>query len=167
MRRTAKIVAVLVVVAIIAVAAYEIYGIYLAPSDQNTCVPYLRTDCGHPGNDISYNPATGDITVPSVGQNFGSTWYNVAVAYVNGNPLVPRGAYFQADSSDFTGNMLNSGHDVTVHSLNATGAAAAGQTYNGSLWIAYTTSAGGSPCSGTYQVSGCQYAEIGTITLQG
>ena len=64
--------------------------------------------------------------------------------------------------------MLSSGQTVTIHNLNATGPAVAGTMYNGSLWIAYTTTSGGSSCAGAYSaVSGCQYGEIGTITLKG
>ncbi len=99
----------------------------------------------------------------------GVTWYNVAVAYVPGDPnLEPTAAFFTADPGDFSGNMLQSGQDVTVNNLNATGPATAGQMYNGSLWIAYTTTSGGQVCAGAYEaVSGCQYAQIGTITLKG
>jgi hypothetical protein len=97
------------------------------------------------------------------------TWYNIAVAYVPGNPnLEPTAAYFTSDSADFSGNTLASGQSVTIHNLNATGPAAAGTMYNGSLWIAYTATSGGPDCAGTYNaVPGCQYAQIGTITLKG
>ena len=86
-----------------------------------------------------------------------------------GNPnFEPTKAFFQADTADFSGNTLNSGQTVTIHNLNATGPATAGQNYNGSLWIAYTSTSGGSLCSGAYSTaSGCQYSQIGTITLKG
>lgn len=171
MKRGRKIALVVVLVIIVAGAAYggyAYYSIVLFNNGGNSCVSYLRTDCGGDHNVISYDKATGDITVGSVGQSFGETWYNVAVAYTSGNPVEPTAAYFTQDSADFPGNTLNSGQHVTIHDLNATGPAVAGMVYNGSLWIAYTTTSGGSSCAGAYNsVQGCQYTEIGTITLQG
>ena len=167
--KTVRIIIAVVLIVIVAYGGLSVYSLYLQPSPSNTCVPYLRTNCGAGNNAISYDTSTGDITVTQVGQSYGTTWYNVAVAYVPGDPnLEPTSSFFIADSSDFSGNMLASGQSVTVHSLNATGPATAGQTYNGSLWIACTTTSGGSVCAGAYKaVSGCQYAQIGTITLKG
>ncbi len=169
MKRTVKIVAAIVLIAIVAYGGLSVYSIYLAPASSDTCIPYLRTNCGAGGNAITYDASTGDITIPQVSQSYGSTWYNVAVAYVPGDPnLSPTAAYFTADPGDFSGNMLSSGQSVTVHNLNATGPAVMSQTYNGSLWIAYTTASGGQSCAGAYSTSsGCQYAQIGTITLKG
>jgi hypothetical protein len=167
-KKTVKIVVVVVIIAVLAYAAIAVHSLYFSPNNGNSCIPYLRTDCGGDDNVISYDPSTGDITVASVSQSFGQTWYNIAVAYVPGNPnLEPTAAYFTSDSADFSGNMLASGQSVTIHDLNATGPVGSGQMYNGSLWLAYTTTSGGSPCAGAYQaVSGCQYAQIGTITLK-
>jgi hypothetical protein len=167
--KTVRIVIVIVLVAIVALAGYLTYAFYFQPIAGNSCVPYLRTNCGGGNNVITYDKSTGDITVPNVGQSFGTTWYNVAVTYSPGDPnMVPTSSFFVADPSDFSGNMLTSGQTVTVHSLNATGPAVAGQMYNGSLWIAYTTTSGGQSCAGAYRaVAGCQYSQIGTITLQG
>jgi hypothetical protein len=168
MKKAVKIVIAVVLILIIGLGGFFAYEFYLQPIAGNNCEPYLKTNCGGNDNAITYNTSTGDITVPSVGQSYGSTWYNVAVAYLPGNPGEPNGAFFQADSADISGNTLNSGQTVTIHNLNATGPATAGQNYNGSLWIAYTSTSGGSVCSGAYSTSsGCQYSEIGTITLKG
>lgn len=157
---------------IVAFAGYVAYSLYYVPLTSgykqvdDSCIPYLRTNCGGNNNAIGYDPKTGDITVSDVGQSYGVTWYNVVVAYVPGNPAEPTGVYFQQDSADFPSNTLNSGQSVTVHSLNVTGPATAGASYNGSLWIAYTLTSGGQDCAGSYQSgSGCKYGEIGTITL--
>jgi hypothetical protein len=165
--------AILAVVLIIIVAAgaygaYAYYSINIFSNGGNSCIPYLRTDCGGNHNVITYDTSAGTITIPSVSQSYGSTWYNVAVAYVPGDPnLNPTNASFASDSADFPGNTLNSGQSVTVHNLNVT-ASPAVNGYNGSLWIAYTTTSGGSNCAGAYKaVSGCQYGQIGTITLKG
>jgi hypothetical protein len=168
-KKVTKAIIAIVLVAILAYASLAIYSVYIQNNGGNSCTPYLRTDCGGDHNIITYNTSNGDITIPSVSQSLGTTWYNVAIAYVPGNPnLEPTAAYFTADSSDFSGNMLASGQTVTIHNLNATGPATSGQIYNGSLWIAYTSSSGGPDCAGAYQaVSGCQYAQIGTITLTG
>lgn len=172
MKSRSKVILAVVLVIVIAGGAYgafAFYSIYGFNNGGNSCISYLRTDCGGDHNVISYDKTTGDITVSDVSQSFGQTWYNIAVAYVPGDPnLSPTHAFFTADPSDFSGNMLNSGQKVTIHNLNATGPAVAGQEYNGSLWIAYTTTSGGSSCAGAYDaVAGCQYAQIGTITLQG
>jgi hypothetical protein len=169
MKRAVLAVVLIVVIVIAAYGGYAFYSIFIQGNGGNTCEPYLRTDCGGNHNVITYNTSNGDITVSSVSQSFGVTWYNIAVAYVPGNPnLSPTAAYFTADASDFPGSMLNSGQKVTIHDLNATGPAMSGQMYNGSLWIAYTTTSGGSSCAGAYQaVPSCQYAQIGTITLKG
>jgi len=167
--KTVRVVIVVVIVAIVALAGFFAYEYYLEPIAGNNCVPYLKTNCGGNNNAISFDPSTGDITVPSVGQSYGTTWYNVAITYLPGNPnFEPTSSFFVADPGDFPGNMLASGQTVTIHSLNATGPATSGQMYNGSLWIAYTTTSGGQNCAGGYKaVAGCQYAEIGTITLNG
>jgi len=169
MKKAVLAVVIVVVIVIAAYGGFAVYSVYIEGNGGNTCEAYLRTDCGGNHNAITYDTATGDITIPSVSQSFGTTWYNIAVAYVPGDPnLSPTGAYFTSDSADFSGNSLASGQKVTIHDLNATGPAMAGQMYNGSLWIAYTSSSGGSSCAGAYQaVPGCQYAQIGTITLKG
>jgi hypothetical protein len=168
MKKTAKIAIAVVLIIIVGLGGFFAYEFYLEPIASNNCEPYLNTNCGGNDNAITYNTSTGDITIPSVGQSLGSTWYNVAVAYASGNPGEPTGTTFVADTTDIPGNTLNSGQTVTIHNLPATGPATAGQTYNGSLWIAYTSTSGGSVCSGVYSASsGCQYSEIGTITLKG
>jgi hypothetical protein len=165
------IIAVVLIVLVVGVGygGFAYYSIYIQNNGGNSCIPYLRTDCGGDHNIITYNTSNGDITIPSVAQSLGSTWYNVAVAYFPGNPnYEPTSAFFTADSADFPGNMLASGQSVTINNLNATGPATAGQIYNGSLWIAYTSTSGGQSCAGAYNAaSGCQYAQIGTITLKG
>jgi hypothetical protein len=169
--RSKAIVAIVLVILVAGVGygAFAYYSIFIESNGGNSCIPYLRTDCGGNHNAITYNTSNGDITVPSVSQSYGSTYYNVAVAYVPGNPnFEPTAAYFTSDSADFPGNMLASGQSVTVHNLNATGPTTAGQMYNGSLWIAYTSASGGQGCTGAYDTaSGCQYTQIGTITLKG
>jgi hypothetical protein len=168
MKKTAKIVIAVVLIVIIGLGGFFAYEFYLQPIAGNSCEPYLKTNCGGNDNAITYNASNGDVTIPSVGQSYGSTWYNVAVAYIPGNTGVATGAFFQAYTSDIPGNTLNSGQTVTIHNLNATGPATAGQMYNGSLWIAYTSTSGGQVCAGAYNTaSGCQYSEIGTITLKG
>lgn len=125
MKRASKTIIAIVVVIIVAGGAYgafAYYSLFIESNGGNSCIPYLRTDCGGNHNAISYNTSTGDITIPSVSQSYGSTWYNVAVAYVPGNPnFEPTKAFFQADTADFSGNTLNSGQTVTIHNLNATG----------------------------------------------
>jgi hypothetical protein len=168
MKKTAKIVIAVVLIVIVGLGGFFAYEFYLQPIAGNSCEPYLKTNCGGNDNAITYNTSNGDVTIPSVGQSYGSTWYNVAVAYIPGNPGLATGAFFQAYTSDIPGNTLNSGQTVTIHNLNATGPATAGQMYNGSLWIAYTSTSGGQVCAGAYNAtSGCQYSEIGTITLKG
>ena len=168
MKKTILAVVLIIVIAVAAYGAYAYYSIFLFSNGGNSCVSYLRTDCGGNHNVITYDASAGTITVPSVGQSFGTTWYNVAIAYVPGDyNLSPKGAYFTTDSADFSGNMLASGQKVTIHDLNVT-ASPAVSGYNGSLWIAYTTSSGGSSCAGVYNsASSCQYDQIGTITLKG
>jgi hypothetical protein len=168
MKKAVLAVVLVVVIVIAAYGGFAVYSVYIEGNGGNSCIPYLRTDCGGNHNAIAYDASTGDITVPSVSQSFGSTWYNIAVAYVPGDPnLSPTGAYFTSDSADFSGNSLASGQSVTIHDLNVT-AAPAVDGYNGSLWIAYSPTSGGSSCAGAYKaVSGCQYAQIGTITLKG
>ena len=168
MKSAVKVVIAIVLVVIVAYASLSVYTLFIQGNGGNSCEGYLRTDCGGGHNAITYDTATGDITVPSVSQSFGSTWYNIAVAYVPGDPnLSPTGAFFTSDSGDFSGNTLASGQSVTIHDLNVT-AAPAVDGYNGSLWMAYSTTSGGSSCAGAYKaVSGCQYAQIGTITLKG
>ena len=73
-----------------AYGAYAYYSIYLFNNGGNSCVSYLRTDCGDDHNVIGYDKTTGDITVGRVSQNYGQTWYNIAVAYVPGTPSSPR-----------------------------------------------------------------------------
>jgi hypothetical protein len=169
MKKTTKIViAVILVVIVVGYGSLSFYSLFIAGNGGNSCIPYLRTDCGGNHNIITYDTSNGDITVPSVSQSFGSTWYNIAIAYFPGNPnFEPTTAYFTPDSADFSGNMLASGQSVTIHDLNATGPAVAGTMYNGSLWIAYTTASGGSDCAGAYNTQVCQYVQIGTITLKG
>jgi hypothetical protein len=166
--KVALAVVLVIIVAGAAYGAYAYYSIFVESNGGNSCVAYLRTDCGGNHNAITYDASTGDVTIPSVSQSFGATWYNIAVAYVPGDPnLSPTAAYFTSDPADFSGNTLNSGQSVTIHNLNVT-ASPAVSGYNGSLWIAYTTTSGGSSCAGGYKaVSGCQYAQIGTITLKG
>lgn len=169
MRRSVKIVLAVVLVIIVGYAAFAFYSIDIQNNGGNSCIPYRRTNCGGDHNIIGYDTSTGDITVGSVSQSYGVTWYNIAIAYVPGSPyLPPTSAYFTPDSADFPGNMLNSGQTITIHDLNATGPAMAGQIYNGSLWIAHTNSTSGPSCAGAYgAVSGCQYTQIGTISLKG
>ena len=168
MKKVLIAVILVIIVAGGAYGAYAYYSINIESNGGNSCIPYLRTGCGGNHNAITYDTSTGDITIPSVSQSYGSTWYNVAVAYVPGDPnFEPTNASFQADTSDFPGNTLNSGQSVTVHNINVT-ASPAVNGYNGSLWIAYTTTSGGQVCAGAYKaVSGCQYGQIGTITLKG
>ena len=168
MKKTVKIVIAIVLVVIVAYGAFAFYSVELQGNGGNSCIPYLRTNCGGDHNIITYDTSTGDITIPEVSQSYGSTWYNVAVAYVPGNTnFEPTNASFQADMSDISGNTLNSGQQVTIHNLNVTASPAVGG-YNGSLWIAYTTTSGGQVCAGAYKaVAGCQYGQIGTITLKG
>jgi hypothetical protein len=169
MKKGAKIAIAVVLIVIVGLAGFFAYEFYLQPIAGNSCEPYLKTNCGGNDNAITYNTSNGDITIPSVSQSYGSTYYNVAVAYVPGNSnFEPTGAFFQADTSDIPGNTLNSGQTVTLHDINATGPATAGQMYNGSLWVAYTSTSGGQVCAGAYNTaSGCQYTQIGTITLKG
>jgi hypothetical protein len=176
-KKSTKIVAVVVVVVLLGVAGYITYEFYFAPISPDSCIPYLRTNCGGGGNAISFNTSTGDITVPSVSQSYGVTYYNVAVAYASadqqGNPTNgyshnygPKGTYFQSDTSDIPGNTLSSGQTVTLNNINATGPVQSGNTYYGALYLAYTNSTSGGPCTGLAGANpNCQYTEIGTITL--
>ena len=81
-----SIIAVILVVVIVVAGygGYAFYSIDIQSNGGNSCIPYLRTDCGGDHNIISYDTSTGDITVGHVSQSYGATWYNVAVAYVPG-----------------------------------------------------------------------------------
>lgn len=169
MKRKAVLAIVLVIiVAAGAYGAYAFYSIYLFSNGGNSCVGYLNTNCGGNHNVITYDKSAGTITVTDVSQTFGQTWYNVAVVYAPGDPnATPKGVTFQPDPTDFPGDMLNSRQSVTITNLPVTSSPAVGG-YNGSIWLAYTTTSSSTSCAGSYAgVAGCEYTQIGTITLKG
>jgi len=147
---------------------YEFHVLGHACNGTAECTSYLKGNCLY---DATFDPSTDDLTVYGVGQITGSTMYNVGFAYAPSIALEnhqngPIGSTFQAPSS-LSNNVLNSGQTVTItfDSINST-APPDGNGHNGDLWIAYTTSSGGSDCVGPISsLTNCSFFDIGYVAL--
>jgi hypothetical protein len=132
------------------------------------CTSYLRGDCVY---NATFDPSTDDLTVYGVGQVTGSDMYNVGFAYApavaqENSQYGPIGSTFQASGSP-SNDVLKSGQTVTVtfDSINAS-APADSNGQDGYLWIAYTSSSGGSACIGQISsLTNCSFFNIGYVNL--
>ena len=140
------------------------------------CTSFLQGNCNY---NAMFDSSTDDLTVYGLGQITGNTMYNVGFAYApavapetgSGQSTGPAGATFQASSS-LSNNVLSSGQTVTItfDSINAS-APANGNGQDGYLWIAYTTSSGGSSpaptdCVGPISsLTNCFFFNVGYVNL--
>jgi len=162
---------IVIVIVVIGFFAYNYEFHVLGGGEGNgtaQCTSYLKGDCLY---NATFDPTSNDLTVYGVGQITGNTMYNVGFAYA---PAVaplnhqdgPLGSTFQASGS-LSGNTLGSGQKVTITfaSINAS----APPDINGEdgyIWIAYTTSSGGSACVGAVStLTNCSFFTVGYVNL--
>ena len=143
----------ILIIAIVLVALFEL-GIFGGSTLPTTCVAQSGFICSNPTYD------GGNIAF-TIGQNSGSTYYNVNAVFLNSSEL----ATFSAASSSFpsalTQNIVaatmpaGSTYSAKVQAWTSSSAKATlGTGISGQIWISYETTSGGST----------NFAEVGTFT---